>query len=150
MALQRVPSSDLDHRRGQHPSRPASPWGAGWLFASRSPFALGRHLGARPERVVEQPGDRWRGEDRHFSAGRLTGGCMSRNAICGKVKALDPRPGGPAGAMASTTRRLAAVLAADVAGYSRLMGANEVGTARALREFAAPPIPLSPSMAGAS
>jgi TolB-like protein len=29
---------------------------------------------------------------------------------------------------------LAAVLAADVAGYSRLMGADEVGTARALRE----------------
>ena len=31
-------------------------------------------------------------------------------------------------------RRLAAVLAADVAGYSRLMGLDEVGTARALRE----------------
>jgi adenylate cyclase len=27
------------------------------------------------------------------------------------------------------TRRLAAILAADVAGYSRLMGADEVGTA---------------------
>ena len=36
--------------------------------------------------------------------------------------------------MASTTRRLAAVLAADVAGYSRLMGADEVGTVQALRE----------------
>src|SRR5215218_846934 len=31
-------------------------------------------------------------------------------------------------------RRLAAILAADIAGYSRLMGADEVGTARALRE----------------
>src|SRR6516225_8901091 len=31
-------------------------------------------------------------------------------------------------------RRLAAVLAADVAGYSRRMGSDEVGTARALRE----------------
>jgi len=31
-------------------------------------------------------------------------------------------------------RRLAAVLAADVAGYSRLMGHDEVGTARTLRE----------------
>ena len=31
-------------------------------------------------------------------------------------------------------RRLAAILAADVAGYSRLMGLDEVGTARALRE----------------
>jgi adenylate cyclase len=33
----------------------------------------------------------------------------------------------------STTRRLAAVLAADVAGYSRLMGADEVGTLEALK-----------------
>jgi adenylate cyclase len=31
-----------------------------------------------------------------------------------------------------TTRRLAAILAADVAGYSRLMGADEVGTLEAL------------------
>jgi len=30
-------------------------------------------------------------------------------------------------------RRLAAILAADVAGYSRLMGADETGTAQALR-----------------
>ena len=28
----------------------------------------------------------------------------------------------------TTTRRLAAILAADVAGYSRLMGADEEGT----------------------
>src|SRR5215475_11101518 len=34
-------------------------------------------------------------------------------------------------------RRLAAVLAADVAGYSRLMGADEVGTVRTLREHRA-------------
>ena len=34
-------------------------------------------------------------------------------------------------------RRLAAVLAADVAGYSRLMGLDEVGTARTLREHRA-------------
>jgi adenylate cyclase len=32
-------------------------------------------------------------------------------------------------------RRLAAILAADVAGYSRLMGANEVGTLRALKSL---------------
>ena len=31
-------------------------------------------------------------------------------------------------------RRLAAIVAADVAGYSRLMGVDEVGTARTLRE----------------
>ena len=30
-------------------------------------------------------------------------------------------------------RRLAAIVAADVAGYSRLMGLDEVGTARILR-----------------
>ena len=34
-------------------------------------------------------------------------------------------------------RRLAAILAADVAGYSRLMGADEEGTAQALREHRA-------------
>ena len=40
------------------------------------------------------------------------------------------------------TRRLAAILAADVAGYSRLMGADEAGTARALREHHAAAGPL--------
>jgi adenylate cyclase len=34
----------------------------------------------------------------------------------------------------SATHRLAAILAADVAGYSRLMGEDEAGTARAVRE----------------
>src|SRR6266478_5505084 len=34
-------------------------------------------------------------------------------------------------------RRLAAIVAADVAGYSRLMGRDEVGTARTLREHRA-------------
>src|SRR3974390_1473435 len=33
----------------------------------------------------------------------------------------------------TTTRRLAAILAADVAGYSRLMGAGAVGTLEALK-----------------
>ena len=42
----------------------------------------------------------------------------------------------------STTRRLAAILAADVAGYSRLMGEDEAGTARALREHRAAANPL--------
>jgi adenylate cyclase len=44
--------------------------------------------------------------------------------------------------MASTTRRLAAILAADIAGYSRLMGADEVGTIQALREHRATADPL--------
>ena len=34
-------------------------------------------------------------------------------------------------------RRLSAIMAADVAGYSRLMGLDEVGTARTLREHRA-------------
>src|SRR4249919_1945942 len=34
-------------------------------------------------------------------------------------------------------RRLAAIVAADVVGYSRLMGLDEVGTARTLREHRA-------------
>src|SRR5215469_257159 len=42
-----------------------------------------------------------------------------------------------------STRRLAAILAADVVGYSRLMGADEVGTVRALREYRAFADPLT-------
>ena len=34
----------------------------------------------------------------------------------------------------STTRRLAAILAADIVGYSRLMGLDEAGTVQAVRE----------------
>ncbi len=40
-----------------------------------------------------------------------------------------------------TERRLAAILAADAAGYSRLMGADEVRTARILRHAAPAPSP---------
>jgi adenylate cyclase len=39
-------------------------------------------------------------------------------------------------------RKLAAILAADVAGYSRLMGTDEAGTARAVREHHAAADPL--------
>ena len=35
---------------------------------------------------------------------------------------------------ARTQRRLAAILAADVAGYSRLMGVDEAGTLQAMRD----------------
>jgi adenylate cyclase len=42
----------------------------------------------------------------------------------------------------TATRRLAAILAADVAGYSRLMGEDEVGTAQALSEHRAAADPL--------
>ena len=39
-------------------------------------------------------------------------------------------------------RRLAAILAADIVGYSRLMGLDEAGTVRALRERRAAADPL--------
>jgi adenylate cyclase len=39
-------------------------------------------------------------------------------------------------------RRLAAILAADVAGYSRLMGADEAGTAQVLRDYRVAADPL--------
>jgi class 3 adenylate cyclase len=42
----------------------------------------------------------------------------------------------------SQTRRLAAILAADVAGYSRLMGLDEAGTAQALRDHRSAADPL--------
>src|SRR6516225_6398363 len=62
-------------------------------------------------------------------------------------RAGDPRPvrnhlfrraaqGRDAGGM-SATRRLAAILAADVAGYSRLIGADESGTLQALKAIRA-------------
>ena len=42
----------------------------------------------------------------------------------------------------ASTRRLAAILAADMVGYSRLMGLDEAGTATALREHRAAAVPL--------
>src|SRR5260370_37504836 len=45
-------------------------------------------------------------------------------------------------ATGSAQRRLTAILAADVAGYSRLMGADEAGTVRGLREHRAAADPL--------
>jgi adenylate cyclase len=45
-------------------------------------------------------------------------------------------------------RRLTAILAADIAGYSRLMGADEIGTARALREHRAAIDPMVASHGG--
>src|SRR5215469_2270907 len=45
-------------------------------------------------------------------------------------------------------RKLAAILAADVAGYSRLMGADEAGTARTLHEHRAALDPIVASHRG--
>ena len=46
------------------------------------------------------------------------------------------------------TRKLAAILAADVVGYSRLMGEDEAGTARAVREHREAAAPLVASKRG--
>jgi class 3 adenylate cyclase len=48
----------------------------------------------------------------------------------------------------TATRRLAAILAADVVGYSRLIGEDEAGTARALREHRAAADPLIAEQGG--
>jgi hypothetical protein len=50
---------------------------------------------------------------------------------CGRVRGGVPQ-GRNAGGM-TATRRLAAILAADVAGYSRLMGSDEEGTHERLK-----------------
>ena len=42
----------------------------------------------------------------------------------------------------AATRKLAAILAADVVGYSRLMGEDEAGTARAVREHREAAVPI--------
>ena len=46
------------------------------------------------------------------------------------------------------TRKLAAIMAVDVVGYSRLMGADEAGTARAVREHRNAARPLVASRGG--
>src|SRR5215510_573909 len=49
---------------------------------------------------------------------------------------------GDSGTSRRVERRLAAIVAADVAGYSRLMGVDEAGTAKALREHRAAVDPI--------
>src|SRR5450631_1248813 len=79
-----------------------------------------------------QPNERDRGRD--FSGER---GCMAVDLSYMMTR----RPEGLRAMVADQPnrieRRLAAILAADVAGYSRLMGLDEVGTARILREHRA-------------
>ena len=48
----------------------------------------------------------------------------------------------------ASTRRLAAILAADMVGYSRVMGLDEAGTATALREHRAAADPLIAQQGG--
>src|SRR6516225_4555005 len=67
--------------------------------------------------------------------GSLSAVCRDARVVL-LLRVIEPSNKGPAPAMAST-RRLAAILAADVAGYSRLMGADEVGTLQALKAIRA-------------
>src|SRR5271167_2005938 len=48
----------------------------------------------------------------------------------------------------TATRRLAAILAADVVGYSRLMGEDEAGTARAVSEHREAARPMIAGLGG--
>src|ERR1700756_4409767 len=48
----------------------------------------------------------------------------------------------------TASRRLAAILAADVVGYSRLMGEDEAGTAKAVREHREAATPIVQSHGG--
>jgi hypothetical protein len=48
----------------------------------------------------------------------------------------------------ASTRRLAAILAADIVGYSRLMGLDEAGRFRRCESIAPLPIPSLRSTAG--
>ena len=48
----------------------------------------------------------------------------------------------------TATRRLAAIMAADVVGYSRLMGEDEAGTARAVREHREAARPIVTGLGG--
>jgi class 3 adenylate cyclase len=50
----------------------------------------------------------------------------------------------------TAARRLAAILAADVVGYSRLMGQDEAGTAKAVREGHEASTPIVVGTAAAS
>ena len=48
----------------------------------------------------------------------------------------------------TAARRLAAILVADVVGYSRLMGEDEAGTARAVREHRDAALPIVAGLGG--
>ena len=66
----------------------------------------------------------------HLLLARTTGGLHRRFAQGAITRGM------------TATRKLAAILAADIVGYSRLMGRDEAGTAQALREHRAAADPL--------
>jgi class 3 adenylate cyclase len=66
-----------------------------------------------------------------FTVGRAKGSCPIRNHSFRRSA-----QGRNAGGM-TATRRLAAILAADIAGYSRLIGVDEGGTLQTLKAIRA-------------
>jgi class 3 adenylate cyclase len=59
-----------------------------------------------------------------------------------REKVISASRGQTHGMPAAMDRRLAAILAADIAGYSRLMGEDEEKTVRALQELQAAAFPM--------
>src|SRR5215470_4194656 len=100
--------SDAGQSRRQRPSRPSR---------------------RGPRRAWSSACDRPQADHRRLSRVRSLYGTRSSRTLCHR-----PAPGRPTGMSEERVeRRLAAILAADVAGYSRLMEADEEGTLAALR-----------------
>ena len=68
----------------------------------------------------------------------------TRRDGCGKLPRVEPETAIPE----SQSRRLAAILAADIAGYSALMGADEARTVRDLKGHQAVVFPLVSQFGG--
>ena len=98
-----------------------------------------------PRLIVTVPGEGYRfdGLTKPSRAALAAGALVAENHLDEGVRRSDGAKVGDEST--SAARRLAAVLAADVVGYSRLMGEDEAGTARAVREHreAARPIVAS-------
>ena len=86
---------------------------------------------------------------RRFVLGRAISGPPRAMRACRWRCRMVPKgaPWPPRG-QSGIERRLAAILAANIAGYSPLMGADETGTARALREHRAAIDPIVASHGG--
>src|SRR5205823_3083840 len=96
-----------------------------------APGSWGGGRGTAPApRRARRPGGYWR-------AGSYASDLLGSRAGCSINAAAYDCRNGEANAMAEerVERRLAAILAADVAGYSRLIGQDEEGTLSALREL---------------
>src|SRR6516162_6728878 len=100
------------------------------ILAARSPIAISPP--ATPIWVGLTKQERDCAAVARHDTGRHTGCQLLAEPGAPRTVSVRPAPGGGRSAM-SQTRRLAAILAADVAGYSRLIGADEGGTLERLR-----------------